>query len=97
MGHQHPDVLEIARKNLTASPTATQAGTTTVLQLIASFQWALDSGDVEAAFLTNEKWDKTALDLLKRGGLFCELPKGGIPGVPPGLLCSMDKSAYGLS
>ena len=79
LGHQHPDVLDIARKNLTASPTATQAGKTTVLQLIASFRWRLEIGDVEAAFLTTDKWDKTAPDLLKRGGLYCELPRGGIP------------------
>lgn len=96
LGHQDPDVFDLAREHLTASPTVSTAGRTTCLQLLASFRWRAQLGDVESAFLTTKKLAERAPRRERAGGLFCELPRSGVPGIEKGLLCRVDKLVYGL-
>ena len=49
-GDQDPDVMRLAFEWLCSSPTMSVAGKALVLQLLASFGWDLELGDVKGAF-----------------------------------------------
>ncbi len=77
-GDMYPDAVDLVRRNETASPTMSTAGKGLVLQSIASFFFLLEMGDIKGAFLEAGKLNRLA------GDLWCELPKGGLPGSPRG-------------
>lgn len=96
LGDKDPDVFRLAAGNATASPTISPAGRHTTYQLCATFRWPVNIGDVDGAFLNGDELEKVAPDRVARGGVFCELPPGGIPGIPPGTLIRLERCVYGL-
>ena len=76
-GHLDPDLTLKAQEGLLKSPTLSQLGRMTLMQILASQRWKLQLGDMKGAFLE-------AGPLLTRfRPLYARLPAGGIPGVPP--------------
>jgi len=96
LGDQDPDLLHLAAGNETSSPTISMGGRNVTLQLGASKKFGLWIGDVDGAFLNSDLLSVSAPDRIAKGGLYCELPRGGIPGVPGGSLVRLDRSVYGL-
>lgn len=96
LGDQDPDVLRLAASNATASPTVSMCGRAVSLQLAASFGWHYQIGDVDGAFLNSDLLSESSPERISAGGLYCELPAGGIPGIAPGSLIRIDRSVYGL-
>ena len=72
----------------TEAPTASRCSLITLLFLAAQFGWQLAAGDVEAAFLNGVEFKR---------GLYFEVPKRGLPGVPAGSLVEIVKGVFGLS
>jgi len=66
------------------------------LQASASMRWPIYIGDVEGAFLETAELGEVAPEREQKGGLFCEQPKDGIPGVPTGALIRIIRPVYGL-
>ena len=85
-GHRDPD-LRHGMIN-TEAPTASRCSLITLLFLAAQFGWQLAAGDVEAAFLNGVEFKR---------GLYFEVPKRGLPGVPAGSLVEIVKGVFGLS
>lgn len=78
-GHLDPDLDRKLDEGLLQSPTLSQMGRMILMQLISSFQWDLQLGDIKGAFLE-------AGPLPERfRPLFARQPQGGIPGVEPKL------------
>jgi hypothetical protein len=86
LGHTNPDLAKI----VTYSPVLSRDGFFVVCQLLASFGWALELGDVSSAFSAGDYFSR------QDGELYAELPPEGIPGVSPGVLCLLQKPVYGL-
>ena len=73
--HRDPDLRHGAIN--TEAPTASRCSLITLLFFAAQFGWQLAAGDVEAAFLNGVEFKR---------GLYFEVPKRGLPGVPAGSL-----------
>ena len=85
-GHMDPD-LRTGGVN-TEAPTASKMALLTTLFFAIQCGWELAAGDVEAAFLNGVE---------SKRGLYFEVPKRGLPGVPEGALIEIVKGVFGLS
>lgn len=91
-GHCDPDLTELAEAGELASPTCSTMGRYMCLQLIASFKWVLELGDIKGAFLEAQALDRP------NGAIYCRQPPGGIPGIDdPELLILVILPVYGLN
>ena len=75
-GHLEPDLELKATEGLLQSPTLSQLGRMTIMQIISSQQWTLQLGDIKGAFLEADQLPA------KYRPLYAKMPPGGIPGVP---------------
>ena len=76
-GHLDPDLSEKASEGMLKSPTLSQLGRMTLMQLISSLKWDLQLGDIRGAFLETGPRDS------RFKPLFAHQPPGGIPGLSP--------------
>lgn len=88
-GHLDPDLSDKARSGLLQSPTLSQMGRMVLFQLLASYKWVLQLGDVKGAFLEAGPIDE------KFRPLYARLPAGGIPGIAEGSLIEVLGNVYG--
>ena len=88
-GYLDPDLNEKAASGLLQSPTLSQLGRNTLMQLIASHQWDLELGDIKGAFLEAGPLPQ------KYRPLFARLPAGGIPGIPSDAVIEVLGNVYG--
>ena len=75
-GHLDPDLDAKALEGRLQSPTLSQMGRMVLMQVLASFNWKLQLGDIKGAFLEAEPLED------RFRPLFAHQPPGGIPGVP---------------
>ena len=71
------------------SPTLSQLGRMTLMQLISSLKWDLQLGDIRGAFLETGPRDS------RFKPLFAHQPPGGIPGLPPEAVIEVCGNVYG--
>ena len=88
-GHLDPDLAAKAESGLLKSPTLSQLGRMTLMQIISSYQWDLQLGDIKGAFLEAGPLDA------KFRPLFARQPPGGIPGVPEDAVIEILGNVYG--
>ena len=88
-GHLDPDLSKKASSGQLQSPTLSQMGRTVLFQLMATFRWRLQLGDIKGAFLE-------AGPLPKRyRPLYARLAAGGIPGIDEDCLIEVLGNVYG--
>lgn len=83
-GDRDPDLLDLMRH----APTVTTATLSVVLQIAASLKWKGAIGDLRNAFMQSDQLKHPA------GHLFCQQPKGGLPGLHPKQLIEVLAGAY---
>ena len=88
-GHLDPDLQKKALAGLLQSPTLSQIGRNLLMQLIASYGWDLQLGDIKGAFLEAGPLPK------EYSPLFSELPPGGVPGIPSDAVAEILGNLYG--
>ena len=88
-GHLDPDLSEKASQGMLKSPTLSQLGRMTLMQLISSQRWDLQLGDIRGAFLEAGPIDE------KFRPLFAHQPPGGIPGLPADAVIEVCGNIYG--
>ena len=88
-GHLDPDLTTKAQEGMLQSPTLSQMARTVLFQLLASFQWQLQLGDIKGAFLEAGPLEA------KYGPLYAKLPPGGLPGVDDEQLVEVLGNVYG--
>ena len=76
-GHLDPDLAKKAETGALKSPTLSQLGRMTLMQIIASQCWELQLGDIRGAFLEAGPMEDCYRPL------YAHQPPGGIPGLPP--------------
>ena len=88
-GHLDPDLDSKALEGLLQSPTLSQMGRTVLMQLLASYKWGLQLGDIKGAFMEAGPLPS------KYRPLFAHQPKGGIPGLPHDAVIEVVGNVYG--
>ena len=88
-GHLDPDLESKAEQGLLKSPTLSQIGRMTLMQLISSHKWDLQLGDIKGAFLEAGPIDS------KYRPLYASQPAGGIPGLPSNAVIEVCGNIYG--
>ena len=88
-GHLDPDLTAKAEQGMLKSPTLSQLGRMTLMQIISSKKWKLQLGDIRGAFLEAGPLDA------KFRPLFAHQPPGGIPGVPADAVIEICGNVYG--
>ena len=88
-GHLDPDLDQKVNAGMLQSPTLSQMGRMLVMQLIASFQWELQLGDIKGAFLEAGPLPEQFRPL------FASMPRGGIPSVPSDAVLEITGNLYG--
>eukprot|EP00435_Cladocopium_sp_Y103_P021986 s2754_g5.t1 len=88
-GHLDPDLNQKAEEGLLKSPTLSQLGRMTLMQVISSKQWQLQLGDIKGAFLEAGPLEE------RFRPLYAHQPPGGIPGVPPDAVIEVLGNVYG--
>ena len=88
-GHLDPDLEAKAEQGLLKSPTLSQIGRMTLMQLISSKKWDLQLGDIKGAFLEAGPLDP------KYRPLYASQPAGGIPGLPQSAVIEVCGNVYG--
>ena len=88
-GHLDPDLSKKASSGQLQSPTLSQMGRTVLFQLMATFRWRLQLGDVKGAFLEAGPLPKCYRPLYAR------LAAGGIPGIDEDCLIEVLGNVYG--
>ena len=78
-----------AESELLQSPTLSQLGRNTLMQLLASNRWQLQLGDIKGAFLEAGELPS------KYRPLYAKMPPGGIPGVPFDSVIEVLGNVYG--
>ena len=91
LGHLDPDLSAKAEIGDLQSPTLSQVGRNMLFQLISSFRWKLQLGDIKGAFLAAGQLPQ------RYKPLYARLPPGGIPGVPDDALIEVLGHVYGLN
>eukprot|EP00435_Cladocopium_sp_Y103_P051731 s413_g16.t1 len=91
-GHHDPDLLEKVASGKCHSPTLAQLSKNVLLQLLVSFQWEMNLGDIKGAFLEANVQEQYAAK-----PVYSELPPGGVPGVEPGSLVQILGNIYGAN
>ena len=75
-GHLDPDLDSKAMEGPLQSPTLSQMSRVVLMQILASFKWQLQLGNIKGAFMEAGPLPN------KYQPLYAHMPKGGIPGVP---------------
>ena len=88
-GHLDPDLSEKAASGQLQSPTMSQMGRTILFQLLATFGWQLQLGDVQGAFL------EAGPIPARYRPLYARLPPGGLPGAEGYELVEVLGNVYG--
>lgn len=88
-GHLDPDLQVKAEEGLLKSPTLSQLGRMTIMQVISSMGWVLQLGDIKGAFLEAGPIDD------RFRPLFAEQPAGGVPGLPSDAVIEVCGNIYG--
>ena len=88
-GHLDPDLELKAAEGKLQSPTLNQLSRTTLMQIIASFGWDLQLGDIKGAFLEAGMLDE------RFRPLYAHQPPGGIPGLPKEAVIEVLGNVYG--
>ena len=88
-GHLDPDLAKKAETGALKSPTLSQLGRMTLMQIIASQQWVLQLGDIRGAFLEAGPMEDCYRPL------YAHQPPGGIPGLPPSAVIEVIGNVYG--
>ena len=88
-GHLDPDLEVKAAEGKLQSPTLNQLSRTTLMQIIASFGWDLQLGDIKGAFLEAGMLDE------RFRPLYAHQPPGGIPGLPKDAAIEVLGNVYG--
>eukprot|EP00435_Cladocopium_sp_Y103_P015313 s535_g3.t1 len=88
-GHLDPDLTQKATEGLLKSPTLSQLGRMTLMQIISSHKWDLQLGDIRGAFL-----EAGPLESRFRP-LYAHQPPGGIPGLPADAVIEVLGNVYG--
>lgn len=85
-GDKDPDLLDLVRH----APTVTTSTLAIALQICACQGWDAAVGDLRSAFMQSERLVRPS------GRLYCQQPKGGLPGLHPEQLIEILAGAYGL-
>ena len=88
-GHLDPDLDAKALEGRLQSPTLNQLSRMTLMQIIASYGWDLELGDIKGAFLESGEIDA------KYRPLYAHQPPGGIPGLPSDAVIEVVGNVYG--
>eukprot|EP00435_Cladocopium_sp_Y103_P060613 s808_g22.t1 len=88
-GHLDPDLSAKAEAGLLQSPTMSQMGRTVLFQLLATYKWIMQLGDVQGAFL-----EAGPIPSQYRP-LYAWLPPGGLPGAEGYELVEVIGNVYG--
>ena len=88
-GHLDPDLHLKAQEGKLKSPTLSQLGRMTLMQVLSSKNWSLQLGDIRGAFL-----EAGPLESRFRP-LFAHQPPGGIPGLPEDAVIEICGNIYG--
>ena len=88
-GHLDPDLEVKASEGKLQSPTLNQLSRTTLMQIIASFGWDLQLGDIKGAFLEAGMLDE------RFRPLYAHQPPGGIPNLPKDAVIEVLGNVYG--
>lgn len=88
-GHLDPDLDVKALEGKLQSPTLSQMGRMVLMQVLASFNWKLQLGDIKGAFLEAEPLED------RFRPLYAHQPPGGIPGVPSDAVIEILGNLYG--
>eukprot|EP00435_Cladocopium_sp_Y103_P054627 s220_g17.t2 len=88
-GHLDPDLDVKAQEGRLKSPTLSQMGRMTILQLLASFNWRMQLGDIKGAFLEAGPLEE------RFRPLYAHQPPGGIPGLDPEAVIEVVGNIYG--
>ena len=88
-GHLDPDLESKAQEGMLKSPTLSQIGRMTLMQVISSMKWDLQLGDIKGAFLEAGPLDD------RFRPLFASTPAGGIPGLPSDAVIEVCGNVYG--
>ena len=88
-GHLDPDLDVKAEEGRLKSPTLSQIGRMTLLQLLSSFQWRMQLGDIQGAFLEAGPLED------RFRPLYAHHPPGGIPGLGSEAVIEIVGSLYG--
>eukprot|EP00435_Cladocopium_sp_Y103_P073746 s182_g45.t1 len=88
-GHLDPDLTEKAEQGMLKSPTLSQLGRMTLMQVISSKKWKLQLGDIRGAFLEAGPIDQ------RFRPLYAHQPAGGIPGLPADAVIEICGNIYG--
>lgn len=88
-GHLDPDLDDKAESGLLQSPTLSQLGRNTLMQLLASNRWQLQLGDIKGAFLEAGELPQ------KYRPLYAKMPPGGIPGISSDSVIEVLGNVYG--
>ena len=88
-GHLDPDLQVKAESGLLKSPTLSQLGRMTLMQVLSSKQWTLQLGDIKGAFLEAGPLEE------RFKPLYAHQPPGGIPGLPPSAVIEILGNVYG--
>ena len=88
-GHLDPDLDQKLLDGMLKSPTLSQIGRMLLMQVISSYQWDLQLGDIKGAFLESGPLPS------KYRPLYASQPRGGIPGVPPEAVLEVAGNVYG--
>jgi len=85
-GDKDPDLLDLVRH----APTVTTSTLAITLQICACQGWDAAVGDLHNAFMQSERLVRPS------GRLYCQQPRGGLPGLHPDQLIEILAGAYGL-
>ena len=88
-GHLDPDLQAKAEEGLLKSPTLSQLGRMTLMQVISSHRWELQLGDIKGAFLEAKPLDS------RFKPLYAHQPAGGIPGLHKDAVIEVLGNVYG--
>ena len=88
-GHLDPDLQVKADEGLLKSPTLSQLGRMTLMQILACEGWPLQLGDIKGAFLEAGPLES------RFKPLYAHQPPGGIPGVPSNAVIEVLGNVYG--
>ena len=88
-GHLDPDLEQKAMDGMLQSPTLSQPSRVLLMQVLASYGWDMQLGDIKGAFMEAGELDA------KYRPLFARPPAGGIPNVPHDAVIEVVGNVYG--
>ena len=88
-GHLDPDLKQKAQDGMLQSPTLSQPSRVLLMQILASYGWELQLGDIKGAFMEAGPLNP------KYRPLYARIPAGGIPNVPTEAVTEVTGNVYG--